>query len=145
MRSIRLIGFAMVTTLALAACGGGASPSPAATTASSAPAASSPAASSPAASAGAACESTTSAATVAVTIANNAFGTDPVQATVGDVIASTNEDAVPHTATLSDDSCGTDNLNQGQSGALAFSVAGTYPYYCEIHPTTMMGTIEVSG
>ena len=147
MRQIRLSGLAVLVALAFVACGGGASAPPASSAAASpddsAPAASSPAASSPAASAGAACEETTGTAAVTVEISGNEFRTDPVQAGVGDVIAWTNQDAVPHTATLDDDSCGTENLMQGQTGALMFNAAGSYSYKCTIHPE-MTGTIEIA-
>jgi plastocyanin len=145
MRSIRVGGLIALVGLALAACGGGTSAPPAATAGSpsAATSASAPAASSPAASAGAVCEKTTDAATVNVEISNSQFGTDPVQAGVGDVIGWTNQDTVPHTATT--DACGTDNLAQGQTGALVFSAPGTYSYFCAVHPTTMQGEIVISG
>jgi plastocyanin len=145
MRSIRLGGAAVAVALALAACGGGTSAPPAAT--GSSPSASAPASagsSSPAASAGAVCEESTDAGTVTVSIANNAYDPTPVQAGVGDVIAWTNEDSVPHTATFTAEGCATDNLNQGQSGAIVFNVPGTYEYICSVHPTTMSGEVVIS-
>jgi plastocyanin len=126
--------------LVLVACGGGASPAPATS------AASQPAASAPASGGGAACEEAPagSAATVEVTIKDFSYDPEPVTAAVGDVIAWTNEDSAPHTASLTDGSCGTDNLNQGATGALVFNEPGTYEYQCNVHPTQMAGfTIEI--
>jgi plastocyanin len=38
----------------------------------------------------------------------------------------------------------TSNVTEGHSYALVFTVPGTYPYHCNIHPTTMKGTITVT-
>ena len=112
---------------------------------------STPAASAPAASAGgggsggaAACAKGEGTAAVSVEIKDFKFGTDPVEAKVGDVIGWTNGDSAPHTATLDDGSCDTGNINQGATGLLVFNEAGTYTYRCKIHPTQMKGTINVS-
>ena len=155
-RRLSLLLVAGLTTVALAACGGGATPtasssaagppSTAPSTAASAPAASAPAASAPAGSAaGAACAVAPSGgtATVSVAIKDFKFSPDPIQAKVGDVIGWTNNDTIQHTATLDDNSCSTDPLAGGAIGMLTFSAPGTYPYHCKIHPTQMMGTIVV--
>jgi plastocyanin len=153
----------LVMTLALAACGSGASSSPAA----SAPPATAPAASEAPASAGAPSAAPASAGapsaaggggsaacavapagtapTVTVTMKNFAYSPEPVTAKVGDVIGWMNNDTTPHTATLDDNSCTTDVINVGASGALTFSAPGTYPYHCTIHPAIMKGTITVTG
>lgn len=134
----------LIAGLALAACGGG--------TTTSAPAASpaaTPAASEAAPSEGgaaAACESAPAgaAAAVEVEIRDFTYSPEPVSAAVGDVITWTNADSAPHTASLEDGSCGTENLNQGDSGGLVFNAPGTYTYRCNVHPGQMAGfTIEV--
>jgi plastocyanin len=38
----------------------------------------------------------------------------------------------------------TSNVTEGHSFALIFTMSGTYPYHCNIHPTTMKGTITVT-
>ena len=128
----------------LAACSGGG----AATTApaASVPAASAPAsdAASPGGAGGAACTATADAGTVTASMAGTAFVPPAITAKVGDVIAWTNRDSVPHTATLDDDLCTTESLSEGGVGALAFSAPGTYPFHCNVHPT-MTGTIEVTS
>jgi plastocyanin len=127
---------AITATLSLAACSGGA-----ATTAPSA----APAASADAGGGAGACTPSTDAGTVAATMAGVAFVPTTINAAVGDVIVWTNNDTVPHTATLKDDAaCTTPNLAGGETGGLTFSAAGTYAFFCKVHPS-MTGTIEVAG
>jgi plastocyanin len=38
----------------------------------------------------------------------------------------------------------TSNVTQDHTFALIFTTSGTYPYHCNIHPTTMKGTITVT-
>ncbi|MGK2851127.1 MAG: hypothetical protein ACSLFN_09485 [Candidatus Limnocylindrales bacterium] len=110
----RLAALALFATLALAACAGGG--------ATSAPSAAAPS-DAPSAAAGGACAPSTAAATVPVKIADFAFPAT-VTAKVGDVVGFTN-DGAPHTATLDDGSCTTDNIAQGATGSLVFSAAGS--------------------
>ena len=130
----------------LAACGGAATPSPSA----SSPTAASPAAASGGSSAGGgsakACAVAPAGSTAASTVAiqNSAFGTKTVQAKVGDVVAWTNQDSIPHTATMDDGSCDTGQIAGGASAMLVFTAPGTYTYHCAVHPTTMKDvTVEV--
>jgi len=55
-----------------------------------------------------------------------------------------NQDAAPHTATADDGSFDTGTIEQGKLGSETFKEAGTYLYFCEIHPD-MRGTVEVVG
>lgn len=80
---------------------------------------------------------------VAVAIADRLYDPDPVQAKVGEAIQWTNEDSVPHTATLDDVDCGTAQLSRGQQGVLVFTEAGTYAYHCRIH-SSMHGTVTIA-
>jgi plastocyanin len=148
-----LAGLAISAVLLLAACSSSgttaapaaaSAPAPASAVASVAPslAASAPAASAPAAG-GAACSESASAGQVAVAVKDFAFGPAAIQAKVGQVIAFTNGDSVPHTATLDDGSCTTGTIAPATSDGLVFTAAGTYPFHCKIH-TKMMGTITVS-
>lgn len=145
-RSILAIPAVLAIFLFAACGGGGATNAPASVPAASAPA-SAPAASdaaSPAGGGGAACTATTDGGTVVASMSGSAFVPPEIRAKVGDVIAWTNRDSVPHTATLDDDSCTTDSLGEGGVGALTFSAPGSYPFHCKIHPT-MTGTIEVTS
>ncbi|HYG95933.1 MAG TPA: cupredoxin family copper-binding protein [Solirubrobacterales bacterium] len=67
---------------------------------------------------------------------------DPVVVQVGGKVTWQNQDAAPHTATADDDSWDTGTIEKGKLGSETFKEAGTFAYYCEIHPT-MKGTVEV--
>lgn len=67
---------------------------------------------------------------------------DPVVVQVGGKVNWMNEDTAPHTATADDGSFDTGIVEKGNLKGETFKEAGTYPYYCEIHPT-MLGTVEV--
>ena len=145
------LAVAAALLLIVSACSGGtaASPAPASQAPSSeAPSSEAPASESPAASetaaGSAACAPSTDAGTVTATIANFAFSPATITAKVGDVVSWTNNDSAPHTATLkSDATCTTDNLANGASGGIVFNTAGSYDYFCKIHPS-MTGKVEVS-
>ena len=150
MRHLAISFLVVVMTIAIAACGGGASPTPASSTAVTP----SVVAGSPAASVGAgasvggaaACAKAPAGSTAAatVTIKGFAYTPQPVQAKVGDVIAWKNDDSAPHSATMDDASCDTDTISSGASAMLVFTAAGTYTYHCKIHPGQMKDvTVEV--
>jgi len=139
---------AIIATVALAACGGAATPTPASSSATlpsvaaSAPAASSAAsqaAGSPASAAACAVAPAGATATVNVSIKNFSFSPQPVQAKVGDTVAWKNDDSAPHSATMDDNSCDTDAISPGSAAMLVFTAPGTYTYHCKIHPTQMKG------
>ena len=145
-RTILVLASTMV--LILSACGGGATATAPAAPASDAPAseapASAPAASESAAAGEAPCAPSTEAGTVTATMANIAFNPASITASVGDTVTWTNNDSAPHTATVkSDPTCTTETLANGATGSIVFNVAGSYEFFCKIHPT-MTGTIEVS-
>jgi plastocyanin len=155
----RMFSLAAATALLLivSACSSGAStaapasaPASAATSESAAapsesaaaPSESAPASESAAAAAG--CAASTDTGTVTATIKNFAFDPATITAKVGDVVTWTNDDSAAHTATLkTDESCSTGTISAGSSGGIQFTAAGTYDYFCKIHPT-MTGKVEVS-
>jgi plastocyanin len=121
---------AIAAALSLAACTGGTTTPPAASAGGGGGAAT--------------CTVSTNPGTVQAAMAGRAFTPSTIQAKVGDVIAWTNNDTLPHTATVKDDpTCTTDTLSTGKSGALTFSAAGTYAFFCKIH-SDMTGTIEIT-
>ena len=70
---------------------------------------------------------------------------------VGDVIMWTNTDVVMHTVDsgvvsggvpMGDDLFDAEML-PGESICLRFDTAGTFPYFCDFHPTQMQGTVTV--
>ncbi len=126
----------LITALALAACSGGG-------TATTGPGGGTPPAA--ATSGGAApCTDSTGTTTVAVGVANFTWQ-QPINAKVGDVITWTNGDTSPHKVALDDGSCGMSAaIGWGRSKSLVFSVAGTFPFHCAVHPNIMKGTITIS-
>jgi plastocyanin len=142
-RLMPVLGLTLTAILSVAACGGGATTATGGAS-SPAPAEATPAASSGGGAAGV-CAASTAAGTVKATMAQRAFVPTTIQAKVGDVIAWTNTDSVPHTATFKGDpACTTETLSSGATGALTFSAPGTYAFFCKIH-SDMTGTIEVTG
>ncbi|MEA2606765.1 MAG: hypothetical protein QOI00_1522 [Chloroflexota bacterium] len=140
---------AIVATVALAACGGAATPIPASSAAAqpsvaasvpaTSAAASQAAAGSPAGAAACAVAPAGATATVNVSIKNFSFSPQPVQAKVGDTVAWKNDDSASHSATMDDNSCDTDAISPGSAAMLVFTAPGTYTYHCKIHPSQMKG------
>jgi plastocyanin len=140
MRPLRLSTLIAIAALTVASCGG--------STPSAAPATAGGDSQAPVGSTQLGCESADAGTvpSVAVRIEGFAYAPEPVTAKVDEVIVWTNNDSAPHTASLSDGSCGTEQLAGGASGALVFHAAGTYDYQCNIHPGQMNGfTIEVTS
>ena len=77
-----------------------------------------------------------------VKIVEFVYGPDPVTVQTGGKVIWQNEDTAPHTATADDGSFDTGTIEQGKIKSETFKQAGTFPYFCEIHPT-MHGTVEV--
>jgi plastocyanin len=81
-----------------------------------------------------------------ITIKDFSYSPNPLEAKVGETVTVTNDDGTPHTLTADDDSTvSTGELSGGQSGTIALTKAGTLAYHCEIHGTTMKGSIQVSA
>jgi plastocyanin len=78
----------------------------------------------------------------AVAIADFQFTPGSTTVHVGDTITWTNSGPSPHTATANDGSFNTGTLQKGQSGSHTFTRAGTFSYFCTIHPY-MKGTVVV--
>ena len=79
---------------------------------------------------------------VKVEIVDFAYDPDPVRVQTGGKVIWQNKDSAPHTATADDGSFDTGTLEEGKLKSETFKEAGTYTYFCEIHPT-MHGTVEV--
>jgi plastocyanin len=130
----------VASLLLVAACGGGtATPAPTTAVQSQTPASEAPSA------AAGPCAPSDAPGAVSVTIADFAFSPASVTAKVGDVISWTNNDSVQHTATVkSTEACTTPELAKDASGGITFSQAGSYDFFCKIHPQ-MTGKIEVTS
>ena len=77
-----------------------------------------------------------------VEIVEFTYDPDPVAVQVGGKVIWQNQDTAPHTATADDGSFDTGVLERGKLKSETFKRAGTFTYFCEIHPT-MHGTVEV--
>ena len=85
-------------------------------------------------------------------LTNNAFQPNPIQVSIGDTVTWTNDDSQPHTVTSGIngqpdgrfDSSPNFNplLASRQTFEYAFTEAGEYPYFCQLHPN-MVGTVSV--
>ena len=79
---------------------------------------------------------------VKVEIVDFAYDPEPARVATGGKVTWQNMDAAPHTATADDGSFDTGTLEEGKLGSESFKKAGTYAYFCEIHPD-MRGSVEV--
>ncbi|HEY1872456.1 MAG TPA: cupredoxin family copper-binding protein [Chitinophagaceae bacterium] len=84
----------------------------------------------------------TPAAPNTVSIANMAFTPATITVSAGTKITWMNNDNMTHTVTADDMSFDSGNIAGGSSFSRTFSVVGSYPYHCTIHPN-MTGTVVV--
>jgi plastocyanin len=140
-----LIGVAAV---ALAACSSSGAPTSGvgggASEPASRPTAAAPSQAAPSAVAAACGKTADTAGAVAVEIKDFSFNPGSITAKVGQPIAFTNADGVPHGAALDDGSCTTGTFGRGGGSGLVFSQPGTYPFHCPVHHD-MTGTIEITS
>jgi plastocyanin len=83
-----------------------------------------------------------SAAAAAVKIDNFVFGPPTITVPVGTTVTWTNSDDIPHTAVSTDGVFKSKVMDTDEKFSYTFTKAGTYPYYCTIHPK-MTGKIVV--
>ncbi|BCP51692.1 hypothetical protein K32_03090 [Kaistia sp. 32K] len=83
-----------------------------------------------------------SAETITVQVSKLAFVPTSVTAKIGDTIEWVNSDFVDHTATATDRGFDV-KLPAGKTGSVTLTKAGTFPYFCRVHPM-MKGTIAVT-
>lgn len=81
---------------------------------------------------------------IAVQIKGFAYHPATITVVVGGSVTWTNEDADAHSATANDGSFDTGLKSQNQSSTVVFNTAGTFAYYCSIHPE-MVGTVNVKA
>jgi plastocyanin len=84
--------------------------------------------------------------TKTVMIKNYAFSPATLTVNVGDTVTWTNMDTAPHTVTVSSGPVkfNSGNLSTGESFSYTFTAAGTYSYYCAVHPD-MVAKVVVNG
>jgi plastocyanin len=78
-----------------------------------------------------------------VSISGLAFRPGLVSVTPGSTVTWTNNDSFPHDVVASDSSFQSSTLSRGDSYTAAFGSAGTFSYFCSIHPF-MTGTVVVN-
>jgi plastocyanin len=93
----------------------------------------------------------------AVSIVDKTFVPPDITVHVRDTVTWTVTQAIaePHSVTSGTDSSDPNNAklfdsginlrNNGDHFSYTFTSAGTFPYYCQVHPTVMKGTITVLG
>ncbi|NKQ53485.1 cupredoxin family copper-binding protein [Amycolatopsis sp. K13G38] len=82
----------------------------------------------------------------AVEMKGYAFSPSTLQISVGDTVTWTNNDSAPHNVVVTDgpEKFSSPLIQQGQTFSHTFTQAGTYSYYCSVHPD-MKATITVTG
>lgn len=83
-----------------------------------------------------------SAANADVTIDNFSFGPQTITVPVGATVTWTNRDDIPHTSVSTDGVFKSKVMDTDEKFAYTFTKAGTYSYYCTIHPK-MTGQVVV--
>ena len=82
------------------------------------------------------------AATMGVAIDNFAFGPTDLTVAVGATVTWINRDDIPHTVVSTDKVFKSKVLDTDEKFSFTFSKAGTFPYFCSIHPK-MVGKVVV--
>jgi plastocyanin len=80
--------------------------------------------------------------TTEVKIDNFSFGPATVTVAVGATVTWMNRDDIPHTVASTDGVFKSKTLDTDEKFSYTFTKAGTYPYFCSIHPK-MTGKIVV--
>jgi plastocyanin len=83
-----------------------------------------------------------SAEAAAVKIDNFVFGPQTLTVPVGTTVTWTNSDDIPHTSVSTEGLFKSKVLDTDEKFSYTFTKAGTYPYYCTIHPK-MTGKVVV--
>jgi plastocyanin len=81
-------------------------------------------------------------AATAVTIDNFSFGPQTLTVPVGATVTWVNRDDIPHTSVSTDGLFKSKVMDTDEKFSYTFTKAGTYPYYCTIHPK-MTGKVVV--
>jgi plastocyanin len=83
-------------------------------------------------------------ATPTVHIKNFMFVPPTLTVAPGTTVTFVNDDEEPHTVTSNDKSFDSEGLDTNQKFTHTFAKAGTYMYFCEVHPY-MHGTVIVKA
>lgn len=77
-----------------------------------------------------------------VTIKSFAFGPQELTVKAGTKVTWVNRDVEPHTVVSSDHKFQSEALDTGDTFSVTFDTAGTYGYFCSLHPH-MTGVVTV--
>ena len=80
-------------------------------------------------------------ASASVSIINRTFDPPTIRVAIGGTVSWANQDDRLHTVTARDGSFDSGMLSPGQGFQQPFPAAGTFPYFCNLHPE-MQGTVE---
>lgn len=80
--------------------------------------------------------------TAEVKIDNFSFGPTALTVPVGTTVTWTNRDDIPHTVVSTEGAFKSKVLDTDEKFSFTFSKAGSYPYFCSIHPK-MTGKVVV--
>ena len=83
-----------------------------------------------------------SAANAEVKIDNFVFGPQTITVPVGTTVTWTNKDDIPHTVVSTEGVFKSKVRDTDETFSYTFSQAGTYPYFCSVHPK-MTGKVVV--
>ena len=86
----------------------------------------------------------TPAATPTVHISNFTFSPQALNIHIGQTVTWVNDDDIPHNVTAVDKSFKSKVLDTGERFSFTFPHAGTYAYFCGLHPH-MTGSIVVAA
>jgi plastocyanin len=81
-------------------------------------------------------------ATAEVKVDNFSFGPTTLTVAVGATVTWTNRDDIPHTIVSTEKVFKSKVLDTDEKFSFTFAKAGTYPYFCSIHPK-MTGSVVV--
>jgi len=87
-------------------------------------------------------EAAQQAATAEVKIDNFSFGPPAITVAVGTTVTWINRDDIPHTVVSNDGVFKSKVLDTDEKFSFTFTKAGSYPYFCSIHPK-MTGKVIV--
>jgi amicyanin len=77
-----------------------------------------------------------------VKIDNFSFGPETIKVSVGTTVTWTNRDDIPHTVVSTDGAFKSKVRDTDETFSYTFTKAGTYPYFCSVHPK-MTGKVVV--
>lgn len=81
----------------------------------------------------------------AVSITGSSFSPANLTVAKGTTVTWTNNDSVQHTVTGDNGGPNTPNrMNPGDTYQFTFNTAGSFPYHCEVHGSSMSGTVTVT-